>query len=265
VEATDAVVKVLRARVRLPEPFEFRRDIDPEARVADVASEIEDVAVATRVELGLDSNTPVDAGLVDVMENSGVVVVRDVETDDAIDAYSAVVNSQPIVVLDGGSDSVWDRDNFNLAHELGHLVMHRTAEHRPGTKTVESQAHRFAGAFLAPEGALRSEVPDDLDWAQYLELKIRWGMSMAALVHRARDLGIIDELIYTRAMKQRSAYGWRRVEPGKDLRPLPRPSLLAEAAMLAELTNEDLAVAAGIPESVVERILGSGPSPSVRT
>jgi len=190
---------------------------------------------------------------------------RTVETDEAIDAYSAVVNGQPIVILDGGSESVWDRDNFNLAHELGHLVLHRSADHRPGTRTVERQAHRFAGALLAPENALRSDLPKDLDWTRYLELKIRWGMSIAALVHRAHDLGVIDQATYTRAMKQRSAYGWRRDEPGKNLRPLPQPTLLAEAAALADLTVEDLSVAAGLPESVVLRILGPGPRPAVRT
>ena len=53
------------------------------------------------------------------------------------------------------NDRCGNRDNFNLAHEMGHIVMHRGISHTPGTRTVENQAHRFAGAFLAPAKALR--------------------------------------------------------------------------------------------------------------
>lgn len=264
VEAAGAIADVVRSRVDLPAPFEFQRAIDPRSHVEEVAEEIETIAVAARAQLGLDSAAPLGSDLIGVLEGNGIVVVRDVETDEAIDAYSAVVNQQPIVILDGGTDSVWDRDNFNLAHELGHLVLHRSADHRPGTRTVERQAHRFAGAFLAPETPLRQELPRTLDWTGYLELKFRWGLSIAALVHRAHDLGVIDGPTYTRAMKQRSAYGWRRTEPGNDLRPLPQPSLLAEGTALAGLSVDDLSMSAGLPTSVVARILGPGPRPVVR-
>jgi Zn-dependent peptidase ImmA (M78 family) len=142
--------------------------------------------------------------------------------------------------------------------------MHRHEKQRPGTKTAEQQAHRFAGAFLAPKASIRSEVPDDLDWGTYLELKIRWGLSMAALVHRAHDLRIMSDATYSRAMKQRSAYGWRRVEPGTDLRPLPQPSLLARAREAAGMSVADVAALAGIPVAVANRIIGAGPRPVVR-
>ena len=52
---------------------------------------------------------------------------------------------------------------------------------------------------------------------------------MAALVRRARDIGKIDDATYTRAMKQRSAYGWQRVEPGSSERALPAPTFLSRA------------------------------------
>ncbi len=264
VEATDAVLKVLASRVQLPEPLAFEHRVNPEEAIDAVANEVETIALRTRVELGVDQYAPLTVDLVDILENEGVIVVRDPETDENIDAYSAVVNEQPIVVLDGGSESVWDRDNFNLAHELGHLVMHRGAGQRPGTKTAEQQAHRFAGAFLAPKDSIRSEIPDGLDWGAYLELKIKWGLSMAALVHRAHDLGLMSDSMYTRAMKQRSSYGWRRVEPGNDVRPLPQPSLLARAMEAASMSLDDAAALAGVPVKVAKRIIGSGPRPVVR-
>ena len=163
-----------------------------------------------------------------------------------------------------GSDSVWDRDNFNLAHELAHLVMHRGVKHAPGTRTVEAQAHRFAGAFLGPKRALRPQLPPDLDWGRYLQLKHMWGMSMAALVRRAKDLKVIDDATYTRAMKQRSSYGWRFKEPGSGDRAVPAPQYLSLAASLAKMSADELADRAHLPTGIVERIIGN-PLPSLVT
>ena len=230
--------------------------ITPERPVEDVAEDVESAAALARSELGLPKNKPIGSKLIRRLEAGGVTVVRDIETDRDIDAYSAVVGHLPVIVLDGGKRSVWDRDNFNLAHELGHIVMHRGISHTPGTRTVEAQAHRFAGAFLAPAKALRQELPRDLDWGCYLELKREWGMSMAALIRRAKDLGIIDDVMYTRAMKQRSAYGWRRVEPGSADRPLPTPRFLRRAMSRAEISAPRLAERANLPEDVVLRIVG---------
>ena len=256
IRAAALVAVHLRSEVRFPEVFDFTQDVDPDKPVADVADQIEAAAALTRDRLGIPRDAPIGTELLHRLEARGIIVVRDTQTDDDIDAYSAVVDRLPVIVLDGGERSVWDRDDFNLAHETGHLVMHRGITHRPGTRNVEGQAHRFAGALLGPADALRSQLPTDLDWGRYLELKRRWGLSMFALVRRAKDLGVIDDATYTRAMKQRSAHGWRFVEPGATDHPLPAPRLLSLAASRAEITIADLAKRTHLPEKVVERILG---------
>ena len=256
IRAAALVAANLRSEVRFPEVFEFTHDVDPDKPVADVADQIETAAALTRDHLGIARDEPIGTDLLHRLEAGGIIVVRDPLTDDDIDAYSAVVDRLPVIVLDGGERSVWDRDDFNLAHETGHLVMHRGITHRPGTKNVESQAHRFAGALLGPADALRHQLPTDLDWGRYLELKRRWGLSMFALVRRAKDLEVIDDATYVRAMKQRSAHGWRFVEPGANDHPLPAPRLLSLAASLAQITTADLARRTHLPEEVVERILG---------
>ena len=254
--ATARVASILRARVEFPEPFTFTHPINPVRSIQDAAEEVERAAELTRSELGLPRNKPIGAQLIDRLEAGGVAVVRDLETDRDIDAYSAVVGQLPVIVLDGGEGSVWDRDNFNLAHELGHLVMHRGIHHTPGTRTVEAQAHRFAGAFLGPAKALLQVLPRNLDWVRYLELKREWGMSMAALIRRAKDLGVINDTMYTRAMKQQSAYGWRKVEPGSTDRPLPVPRYIPHAMSQAGISKSRLAKQAHLPEDVILRIAG---------
>ncbi len=255
--ATARVASILRERVEFPEPFSFTYPIDPEQPIENVASEVEHAAALTRSELGLPKSKPIEPKLIDRLEAGGITIVRDPDTDKDIDAYSAVVGKLPVIVLDGGEGSVWDRDNFNLAHELGHLVMHRGIDYTPGTRTIEAQAHRFASAFLGPAKGLKKELPNDLDWDCYFDLKRRWGMSMAALVRRARDLGVIGDAEYTRAMKQQSAYGWRKVEPGATDRSLPSPRFLKRAAKMAGVSPARLANRAHLPEAVVLRIVGT--------
>lgn len=262
VQATAQVAKALREAVRFPDPFDFASGVDPDLAISEVAEQVEEVAAQTRSRLGIGPDDPIGGGVIDLLEAGGIAVVRDPDTDQDIDAYSAIVDDLPVIVLDGSDDSVWDRDNFNLAHELGHLVMHRGIDHDPGTRTVEAQAHRFAGAFLGPADALRPELPTELDWVRYLSLKRRWGLSMAALVRRAKDLGVIDDATYTRAMKQRSAHGWKKVEPGSGDQALPEPQYLSRAAMLAGMSSAQLAERARLPSEVVARIIGD-PRPSL--
>ena len=255
--ATARVASVLRDRVDFPaEPFSCSCAVSPEEGIEDVAEEIERAAERTRSVLGLPKSKPIGSKVVARLEAGGITIVRDRATSRDIDAFSAVVGQLPVIVLDGGKRSVWDRDNFNLAHELGHIVMHRGIPHTPGTRTVEAQAHRFAGAFLAPEKAMRKALPRDLDWDRYLELKREWGMSMAALVRRSKDLGVIDDTMYIRAMKQRSAYGWRETEPGSTDRSLSAPRFLRHAMSKANMSPSQLARRAHLPEDVVLRILG---------
>lgn len=256
VHATAQVALVLRESVQFPRPFDFAHQVDPDLPIEYVADEVEEAAAITRSELGIPLDEPIAGQVIDHLEAGGVTVVRDPDTDADIDAYSAIVDDLPIIILDGGADSVWDRDNFNLAHELGHLVMHRGIDRAPGFKTVEAQAHRFAGAFLGPASALQPHLPTDIDWNQYFRLKRQWGISMAALVRRAKDLGVIDDETYTRAMKQRSSHGWKRVEPGSGDQAPPAPRYLNRAASLASVSSSELAHRTLLPESVVNRIIG---------
>ena len=256
VYATARVAKALQDSVHFPEPFQFDWPVDPDMPIAEVANQVEEAAAQTRAALGVRHHDPIGDKVINLLEEGGITVVRDPETDRNIDAYSAIVDDLPIIVLDGGTDSVWDRDNFNLAHELGHLVMHRGNPRDPGTRTVEKQADRFAGAFLGPSEGLRQQLPTELHWGRYLQLKRDWGLSMAALTLRARDLGVIDQTTYTRAMKQRSSHGWKRKEPGSDDRALPAPQFLSQAATLAKMSSADLASRTYLPTEVVKRIIG---------
>lgn len=127
-----------------------------------------------------------------------------------VDAFSLPFADHPVVVL-GSDKNDRARSRFDATHELAHLVMH--GDQIWGTKEVETQAHRFAAAFLLPAAEIRGQLPTTVDWQTLFELKRRWQVSLAALLMRARTLGRMSERTYLTAVKAASARGWRRVEP----------------------------------------------------
>jgi Zn-dependent peptidase ImmA (M78 family) len=90
-----------------------------------------------------------------------------------------------------------------------------------------------------------------VSWSRYLQLKRRWGVSLAALVRRARDVGVISDHAYYRANVHISAVGWRQREPGgRDQ--AEKPTVLSRALRLMQ---DDLGMSA---ESILA-LLRMGP------
>lgn len=120
----------------------------------------------------------------------------------------------------GGETGVpGDRQRFTVAHEIGHLGLHtglpapETAEQ---TRLLEWQAHRFAGAFLAPADALMDDWESRggrVTLSTLAELKATWGVAIKALVVRFQQLGVISGDQATSLYKQISKRGWNKAEP----------------------------------------------------
>lgn len=178
--------------------------------------------------------------LVRLLENHGVLVVFSPPQTASVDAYSFDSRLRPVVVLNPIKRDYY-RQRFDVAHELGHLVMHSDAE--PGGRIVEGQAHRFAAELLMPADQIRDLLPTAMGgnaWQTLARLKEQWGVSIQALLYRARWLGRLSDVSYRNAMTTISARGWRRNEPGL-ISAIEQPSLLPRAVEL--LTQEGIAEA----------------------
>ena len=155
-------------------------------------------------------NRPLD-NLVQMAEDRGVVVINWDDKRGRFDGLSGWCDRRAIIVINPSRSS--DRIRFNLAHELGHLVMDTT--HLDG-REEEKLAHRFAAAFLVPAEHAFYELGQKrsrLDWGELKMLKRKYGLSMSAWIRRARDLDIISKYYYTELCKKMSAQGWRKKEP----------------------------------------------------
>jgi hypothetical protein len=113
----------------------------------------------------------------------------------------------------------------------------------PANPLLEKQANRFASAFLMPAEDIEDELPRrpprDTDWDVLFETRRHWGVSIAALFRRARDLGPLSEASFRRAMIRLSERGMRRDE-GDDLGPAEEPEFLGRAlAAVAQGRRQD--------------------------
>ena len=211
-------------RVRLPKTAIPSIPVRPDA----TRQEIEKVASEVRTTWGIAPGRPI-ANVVRLAEAHGAVVCRLRHGSHKVDAFSRWYVSRPVVVL-------WNlknnkaRSRFDAAHELGHLVMHHEPEF--SDQRQERQAHMFAAGILMPTDAIIDDLPrrppTASGWDHLKDLQRRWGVSIAALLFRARELEALSEAGFRRAMTQYNQLGFRAFD-GQALGEPEEPKLLAEA------------------------------------
>jgi Zn-dependent peptidase ImmA (M78 family) len=217
--------------VRLP-------TLDPNTPVADAAAQ-------TREALGIPLGQPI-GNLTHRLERGGLpIVVRNPAAREKLAptstaevalterhlGYSARVGEhrdRPVTIL--RAHESWERTRWTIAHEAAHVVLHGSALPR----NAEDQASAFASELLAPTGCLRDEMPKHVTLASLTEIKLRWGISLGALILHlfAHDL-INDERkktlqrqLYVRVNPE-TGRSWGKDEPGMHARSVEQPTLIA--------------------------------------
>lgn len=225
-----------------------RKFTDPEQITT---SDIEEAADECRELWGLGRRAVPDLAM--AVEGAGVILVREetgIATIEGLSAWSHVLN-RPLVLLSSDKQNGF-RSRFDLAHELGHLILHKGMERStdPGRhKVMEDQAHRFAGAFLLPAETFAAEVRSPVTLDSLLLLKQRWGVSVAAMVMRLWALGVIDDDAKGLLFKRRSARWGVKAEPGDEGR-------VPEQTRLLRRTIELLASSGVLPVNGVSAYIG---------
>lgn len=103
-----------------------------------------------------------------------------------------------------------DRQRFSVLHELGHLVLHNTYPERD--RDLEQEADGFAAEFLMPADDIKADLRR-LDLERLVNLKIKWRVSMGALIMRAKNLKCITVTQSQSLWKKMSRLGYRKIEP----------------------------------------------------
>ncbi|MCT3412748.1 helix-turn-helix domain-containing protein [Lactobacillus helveticus] len=215
--------------------------------------------------------------IVDLMERHGLIIVNVDFNSNKIDARSGYVEigeKQYYIVLVNAENTNFFRDQFTLAHELGHYAMHAKLYHPQEDllgqdyRNIENEANKFASAFLMPKDSFTADLTRDgfINLDTFIDLKSKWNVSIAAMVHRAHDLELIDDREYVKLQKQISYRGWRTKEIMDDEKIMSEPKALNQAFELLEEhqvvhpkdLNDKLREMYGIvfPNEILSQILG---------
>jgi Zn-dependent peptidase ImmA (M78 family) len=143
------------------------------------------------------------------------------------------------------------------------LLLHHDEE--PGTHSVEHQANVFASEFLAPVSEIADLLPSKVDWKRLMDLKATWGISMQALLFRARSLKVMPEYTYRRAVTELNRRGWRMKEPGDDGQ-TEQPIVLRRAIEMLDQqgrTLDDLSDESRLSIETIEMIAAPDDRPAI--
>lgn len=179
--------------------------------------------------------------LMHTVEQNGIIVTTfatETEDIDAFSQYVALDDSDLFIIALSSNKESASRMNFDIAHELGHIMLHEWSEDeevltREEFKQKEKEANEFAAAFLLPEKTFTQDVlldPQRLDY--YVQLKRKWKVSIAAMLYRSCSLGIITQGQYQYMIRVMQNKGWRKNEPLDKTMKATKPSLLVDAVAL---------------------------------
>jgi len=235
----------------------------PSASSVREIGDVEDIANKTRQHWSLGIN-PIE-NIIELFEDHGIKVLL-LDAPEDFDACTFWINNEiPSIVIK--KDLPGDRQNFNLTHELGHLILDQTA-----LTDNEPAAYRFAGAFLVPEEVVRRELGNARNSLNFYELhllKHKYGLSMQGWIYRAKDLGIISENYAKNLFRIFRTKGWHRTEPGDQIQaqePLRMERLILRALCEDIITSSRASELLGKPlpefiETVKEKHGGIQPYP----
>lgn len=228
----DAFIKKIETRINYPKNIilELRDEsISFLKNNADMDRnlQIDYIASIAREKIGLNKTS--NQNLLFLLEKAGIFVFEK-EIGETIDAYSLWSKEERPYIMLGTIKKSAVRRNFDLAHELGHLLIHYkvefTMQDKKTYKSIEDEANNFASAFLLPEEQFRKDCNGIVKRSNpdaYIDMKQKWQVSLQAIAMRAFKLNIIDYQQYRYFNIKINQNGYKTIEPLDNVIPISRP------------------------------------------
>jgi Zn-dependent peptidase ImmA (M78 family) len=151
--------------------------------------------------------------VVELLEDKNIKVIE-LDVDEDFDGLQTCVNGNiPVVAYNLKKARKPDRIRLTLLHELAHLLM---TFGDITLKQKETLCYQFAGALLLPEETIKAELGTHRSKLSALELaniKKQYGISMQAIVMRAKNCGIINEPYTKQFFSTFKRLNWHVDEP----------------------------------------------------
>lgn len=146
------------------------------------------VAKELRTLWGLGLVQPIN-NMMDLVEMNGIRVFSIPDSIQASDTFSLWHDEKPYIFLKSYRSA--EQSRFALAHELGHLIMHKHGQ--PLGQQSEKEANFFASALLMPEENVKAKMFKVANIYMIAEMKKDWKVSWRDLNSRAHQLGLISD------------------------------------------------------------------------
>lgn len=205
------------------------------------------------------------ADLTAILESMGIVIIPFDPGTRLFSGVSMIVNTDTQVILIN-STMPGDRYRWTLAHEFGHIVMHRLP-----TDDMEAEADAFAGELLMPSDQIKPHLRN-LSVAQLASLKRVWRVSMNGILTNAQKIKAVTEWSARLLRIAMAKEGITRLQEPRALDfPQETPTLLSDLLSFhldeAGFSLEDLSSLLGLFMPEFLRLYNpstSGESPRVR-
>lgn len=214
VTARDMEVVTAELNIRVMQLRRFLDAVDFEPKQTLPVLDVEQYGTPEKIAAVVRAHWALPSGpiknITTLMERAGVIIGTSDFGGASVSGMTFRVPGQPPLVLLNSAHPA-DRMRFTLAHELGHLVMHRFP-----TPSMEDEANRFAAAFLMPQQDIAAAFRSRKITLELLaSLKLEWRVSMQALLMRAKSCGFLAHNQSRYLWQQLSARGWRLNEPAE--------------------------------------------------
>jgi Zn-dependent peptidase ImmA (M78 family)/DNA-binding XRE family transcriptional regulator len=190
-EVKDMVERYLELEQFLEIKSEFQNPV--QNRIINDGDDVEEVVnfLLNKWKLGFNALPNV----VEFLEEKEIKVLE-IDAPLEFDGFSGWADKKyPVVVLNKNYGI--ERKRLTALHELGHLLLNFN-ENLP-QKEIEKLCFRFAGAMLIPQETLIKELGErrtSISLNELINIKEEYGISVQAIMRRARDLNLINEYYY---------------------------------------------------------------------
>ncbi|MEM1105759.1 MAG: ImmA/IrrE family metallo-endopeptidase [Pseudomonadota bacterium] len=253
-ERLEAEINIRLMHIRrLLKAVEFDRELElPSFELEEFDMEPEQIAALLRRTWEVPSG-PLKS-LIGWMERAGIIIFHADFDGLAVDGVTVrQPGLPPCVFLNRGQPA--DRQRFTLAHELGHIIMHRIP-----SPSMEDEANAFASALLMPVHDIKRALGKKVTIQKLAVLKPVWRVSMNALLYRAKTVGAVTPNQAQYLWRQMSALGYRRAEPPELAFQPEEASILSELLRVhvedLRYSTEDLCASLHVYEADLKRIHG---------
>lgn len=204
---------------------------------------------------------PIDY-LFDVIESNGIVILDSIISDEKLDASSQWINNRPFILLTDKNESFYRR-RFNVAHELGHIILHSFIKDLSELsddeyKLMEHQANYFASQFLVPDDSLAEQIYS-IDMEYLLRLKKYWKVSLQTIIFKLNTMQFLTESQYLYLQRKISKNKWRKIEPFDKETKIEKSNLLYKAYQLLIdhhiIDNNQLKTELPLPHNIINHFL----------